>query len=103
MLLRHAGERGVAIDHWAALITEGDDYRVWAIEGESGSLLPDGGLTADGTGSPAIWTKDVVDGKLKVVLAPSTGKLADLLRPATEIVQDPRIDVLRKINPDDTA
>ena len=31
MLLRHSGERGIAIDHWAALIIEGSEYRVLSI------------------------------------------------------------------------
>lgn len=100
MLLRHPGEQGVAIDHWAALVTEGDNYRVFTVQGDSGSLMPDGSLTADGAGLPAIWTKEVVDQVVKTTLAPKEGKLADLLRPATDITQDPRADLVRKANPE---
>ena len=102
MLLRHPGERGVAIDHWAALVTEGDNYSVFSLEGESGSCRADGTLTADGTGSPAMWIKDVIDGAIVTTLVPSKGKLGDILRPATEVVKDERIDVIRKKNPDDS-
>jgi dipeptidase E len=28
MLLRHAGEQGICIDHWAALCVDGDAYEV---------------------------------------------------------------------------
>jgi len=100
MMLRHPGERGVAIDHWAALVTDGGDYRVFTVAGDSGSLLDDGSVTQDGKGAPAIWTKEVVEGQIVTTLAPAAGKLDDLVRPATEIVQDARCHDIRKANPE---
>lgn len=101
MLLRHPGEQGVGIDHWAALVVEGDKYRVYSEPGEGGSVLSDGTLAIDGSGKPGIWIKRVVDGKVHSVVAPIEGNLADLLRPAEEIVEDPRVELCRKANPDD--
>jgi len=103
MLLRHPGEQGVAIDHWAALVVDGDAYRVYSEPGEGGSVLPDGTLAVDGSGKPGVWTKRVVDGKVHAKVAPVEGKIADLLRPASVILTDPRVDVCRKANPDDAA
>ena len=40
MLLRHPGERGIGIDHYAALVVEGNKYSVLKIPGKPGSVLP---------------------------------------------------------------
>ena len=39
MMLRHSGERGIAIDHFAALVVEGENYSVLSISGKPGSVL----------------------------------------------------------------
>ena len=39
MLKRHAGETGLAIDHWAALVVDGDRYSVLSVPGKPGSVL----------------------------------------------------------------
>merc|ERR1711862_471167 len=105
MLLRHQGERGIGIDHWAALIVFGDKYKVLSLEGKIGSVVKKGVQNHDesrkeeienydaifraGEGIPGIWIKDVMDdGKVHTRLCPEEGKLSDLLRPATSIIQD---------------
>ena len=102
MVLRHAGERGICIDHWAALVVSEGRYSVLAIPGKGGSVLPDGGSAADRTGGvPGVWRKDVdADGNLVTTLVPPEGGLLDdLLAPAAAIVPDPRLASLRGQNP----
>lgn len=114
MLKRHSGEHGICIDHWAALVVEGAEYRVLAVPGKPGSVLggdaaPDGTrqpvhFSRDGKGRPGVWTKDVQedDGSVVVVAScvPEVGRLEDILRPATVITSDPREDLARAANPD---
>ncbi|KAH8044118.1 peptidase [Aureococcus anophagefferens] len=58
MLLRHPGEQGVCIDHFAALVVDGEDSAVLALDGKPGTLVA-GGTEPDfsGAGTPAIWLK----------------------------------------------
>lgn len=100
MMQRHPGERGIGIDHWAAFVVDGDDYSVWAPEGKEGSVLPDGSFSSERKGKPGIWVKDVVGGVVTSKRAPVSGKLSELLRPASEILEDPRVEECRKKNPD---
>ena len=97
MLMRHPGEYGIAIDHWAALVVEGDKYRVLSISGKVGSVSADSTFQP-GKGRPGIWLKQVVDGSVKKTLVPASGKVCDILRPATKIVDDPRVEVCRTEN-----
>jgi hypothetical protein len=53
-----------ALDHWAALVVEGEKCSVLAIDGKTGSVLPDKTFTNAGDGFPGVWIKDVFDGKL---------------------------------------
>jgi dipeptidase E len=126
MLLRHPGERGICIDHFAALCVDGDAYWVLSLPGRPGSVLPDGTFSATREGAPGIWRKDVVlpveQGEASAVdnaggscganadtsarvsrvvttLVPERGLLRDLLVPATEIVPDMRIEAVRAANP----
>jgi len=102
MMLRHPSERGICIDHWAALVVEGDKYRVWTMEGEQGSVGADGTFTEPNTvpaGKPGIFVKDVVAGVVQVSLAPSSGLLSDLFKPATAMVEDPNVASERIANP----
>lgn len=100
MLLRHPGERGVCIDHWAVLVIDSDDhYRVLAVEGKPGSVAADGNFSASREGRPGMWVKEVVDGAVKSTLVPEEGRLSDILRPATAITQDPAVEDCRRANP----
>ena len=49
MMRRHGQEVGIAIDHWAALVIDGEDYRILAISDKPGSQLP---TAADGAKPP---------------------------------------------------
>jgi dipeptidase E len=101
MMLRHSAERGICIDHFAALVVEGELYSVLSLPGRPGSVLPDGSFSPLQKGMPGIWMKNVVGGHVVTSLVPDSGALADLLRPvsATDIVQDPRLDACRLANP----
>jgi len=82
MLLRHKGERGICIEHFAALIIEGETFRVMSFNGDA-----------------RVFTKDVgEDGTIIVKELPSEGKVLDLVKPAKFIVKDPRVDLCRKEN-----
>jgi len=98
MLRRSPGERGVAIDHFAALCIDGDGYEVLALEGQPGS--DNGGPEPDfsGAGAPALWLYEVEGDAVKKSLAPKRGRLDSLLRPATAVVEDPRISTAREEN-----
>ena len=100
MMLRHPGERGLGLDHWCALVTEGDgSYSVLSCPDKDGSVLEHGTFSPDRNGKPGLWVLNVVDGVVKRTLAPAQGQLADLLRPAAEIVVDSRTDGIRAKNP----
>ena len=103
MLLRHPGEVGIAIDHWAALVLEGDDYSVLSVSGKPGSVVAGEGGAAPrfsaGEGTPGIWLKEVVDGAVRASLVAPTGRVCDILRPATAIDEDPRVATARLENP----
>jgi dipeptidase E len=100
MLLRHAGEIGIAIDHFAALVVDGEDYRVISIEGREGSV-DEGRFSPDRQGKPGIWKKTVVNGQVQAMVVPATGKRRELLSQADAIVEDPRLAAARAANPDD--
>ena len=101
MMLRHSGERGICIDHFAALIVEDNHYRVLSLPGRPGSVMPDGSWSIDRQGVPGIWQKDVIDGDLETRLVSSEGSLASLLKVADDICQDPQVDNCRRCNPID--
>lgn len=97
MHARHRQERGIAIDHWAALVVDGDDYRVLSAEGEQGSMLSDGSFSRDRKGKPGIWI--IMEGSGERRPAPDTGSLSDLLAEAASTVEDPRVENVRRENP----
>ena len=99
MMLRHPGERGITIDHFAALVIDGDQYRVISLEGKPGSVLDTETFSPTREGKPGCWTKDVVEGKVKTALVPTEGSLASLVRKATEMTDDPGLAVVRSSNP----
>lgn len=48
MMLRHPGEQGICIDHWAALVLTGDGkFEVLSLDDKKGSLLPDDSQSLD--------------------------------------------------------
>jgi dipeptidase E len=117
MMLRHPGERGVCIDHSAAVVVDGDEFSVLAIPGHPGSVgtVDGGGSGGDGGGSgggvflsdrsgvPGVWFKDVIDGKLITTLAPKEGALSLLIGdvpPGGRVVtEDAGVDAVRALNP----
>lgn len=106
MMLRHPGETGICFDHWAALIVEGENYKIICPEGKEGSVVGEAGsetFSADRLGRPGIWRKRVQDSTVVTELVPAAGKIADLLVRASEIVPDPRLERARCENPDDLA
>jgi hypothetical protein len=54
----------------------------------------------DGSGRPGVWVKQAVQGAVVAKLAPSSGALDDLLKPALGAVSgDPRVEQVRALNP----
>jgi dipeptidase E len=111
MLLRHSGEIGIGIDHWAALVVAGEDYEVLSLDGKSGSVVNNDsnnpnqaifGVDENGNanGVPGIWIKEVIDGEVRSRVCPSRGKLKDILKPPTKIVEDTdAVEFCRQANP----
>jgi dipeptidase E len=103
MILLHAGEQAVCIDHWAALIIDGEDYRVISLPDKEGSVLESDGemqFSVERKGIPGIWIKNVlIDRSIEMKLVPSKGKTSDLFRIATSIIKDKRVEICRKMNP----
>jgi dipeptidase E len=89
MLLRHRGERGICIDHFAALIVDGDQYSVLSMFGRAGNA------------NPTVYIKEVAaDGMtIETKPVPSTGLCSDLFKVASEIVEDTRCDACAASNP----
>ncbi|ORC85995.1 cyclin 1 [Trypanosoma theileri] len=83
MMKRHPTERGIAIDHWAALVLQGDGtYEVFSVPGKT--------RVNDNTSIPAVYIKDVVNGQLSTEVLPVKGPISTVLRsPTGPIVRDP--------------
>mmetsp|Transcript_26481 Transcript_26481/g.25355 ORF Transcript_26481/g.25355 Transcript_26481/m.25355 type:complete len:355 (-) Transcript_26481:102-1166(-) len=102
MMLLHEGEQAICIDHWAALVVDGDDYRVISLPDREGSVLQSNGeaqFSVERKGIPGIWIKNVINKSIEIKLVPSEGKISDLLRFATIIVKDERVELCRRLNP----
>lgn len=108
MMLRHSGERGIVIDHWAALVVVDGEYHVFATPGKEGScvVVVDGEeghkFVTDGSGIPAVWWKEVAPDETTIVRHPvpfQGGLLRDLLKVADRIVVDPLEAVCAAENP----
>jgi dipeptidase E len=103
--MRHnAGENAVAVDNWAAIIVDGDEYRVTSRANRTGSVGPDGHFTANfSQGRPGAWAMAIsaTDGALKRTLVPEKGRVADLFRAARYVVESAMLKVARMQNPDD--
>ena len=110
---------GIGIDHWAALVVEGEGrFRVLSLEGKQGSVVhggPEGGTTSsssfsqDNQGIPGVWIKTVEqDGWILARVCPTTGHLADIFKngggATTYHESSKEIKLLqecRRANPDD--
>lgn len=100
MLKHHADERGICIDHFAALCVDSERYWVLSLPGRPGSVLPSGEFSPSREGVPGVWVKDVVNGEIVTsLLCSEGGRLDDLLKPAANITQDARLDACRAANP----
>ena len=102
MMLDHPGEQGICIDHWAALVLTGDGkYEVLSLDDKKGSLMPDDSQSMDQSGKPWVWVKNVEEGVVKQMKCPANGHIDELLKIASEIVQDQHLEQCRKENPCD--
>ena len=100
MLKRHPGEQGICIDHWAALVVEGDKYHVLSVPGKPGSVGDDESFQVDGSGTPGIWLKQVnTELQVKTTLLPKSGCLSSFLFDASTIMVDPQEEACRLLNP----
>ena len=46
-------------DHYAALVVDGEKFRVLSLPNKPGSLMEDGSLNLKGKGKPGIWLKNL--------------------------------------------
>jgi dipeptidase E len=101
-LKRHTGEVGIGIDHFAALIVDGPNFRVLSLEDKEGTNK-NGTFVEDGSGIPGIWIKRATEnGEIVSTICPTEGQLKDILSVATSIVEDfEETHKCRKANPDD--
>lgn len=106
MVRRHPTERGIGIDHWAALVLPGDGtYDIIAIPDKLGShkVHPDGTVEfAPSEGVPGVWVVESDSaGQIKrTAVIKKSGFLTDLLREATgPIIEDLRCEDIRNQNP----
>ena len=98
-----SGEIGIGIDHWAALVIDGDDsFRVVSLEDKPGSVLVEtSSFSPDAKGVPGVWIKRVVKGKVVSTLLPSSGKISEVFqRRQLPIQDDMGLEQCRRDNPD---
>jgi hypothetical protein len=67
--------------------------------GKEGSVLEDGTFSEAREGRAGVWILDCEQENVIRTLVPSTGNIIDLLKPATAVVEDARIEAIRKQNP----
>jgi len=103
MLLRHPQERAICIDNYAALMIDGDAYRIVHVK-NTGSVVfgedskPE--LVTDKSGIPGVWVKHVTrNGNVSKRLAPDSGLTRDLFRSARQIEEDSLLEQARADNP----
>lgn len=103
MMRRHSGEYGIAVDEWAALVIDGDSYRVVSRLNHTGSVGPRDAFATNSSGTPGIWSLSVDGGvgEVKRTLVPTEGKVADIIHSPRWVVDDPMVLVARAHNPDD--
>lgn len=101
MMRRHSGERGLCIDHFAALVINDGHFRVLSLPERPGSVMPDGSWSAAREGVPGVWKIDISDENMETSLVPEEGSLASLLKVADEISEDTNVEQCRQDNPVD--
>jgi dipeptidase E len=98
MLKRHPQERGICIDHFAALIFEDETYRVLSLDGRPGSVLSNGTYSDTREGVPGVWIKDIIDGNTITTLV-KDGRIDDLIKIPNDISLDIGVVQCRIDNP----
>ena len=100
MLLRHENELGLGIDHYAALVLDGEEFRVLSLPDAPFGSIPDGDSDLL---KPGVWIKYVEKGVIQSKVCPSYGKVAQLLQvminPEKDIWNDERVELCRMENP----
>lgn len=103
-------ERGIGIDHYAALVMAGDGLYTVIQIGDQGSMLEDGTFTPDRSGKPAVWMIEAEEKEGQVescrTLVPSAGSVNDLVRPkktSPSSAGDPALAAIRAKNPADAS
>ena len=100
MLLRHENELGLGIDHYAALVLDGEEFRVPSLPDAPFGSIPDGDSDLL---KPGVWIKYVEKGVIQSKVCPSYGKVAQLLQvminPEKDIWNDERVELCRMENP----
>ncbi|KEG11728.1 putative cyclin 1, putative,serine peptidase family S51, peptidase E [Trypanosoma grayi] len=93
MLKRHPTERGIGIDHWAALVLPGNGtYEVFAVPGKT--------CGSSTSAAPAVYVKDVVGGQVCATVLQQSGEIGELLRPPNgPVVRDPFEGYFAMLNP----
>jgi dipeptidase E len=99
MLLRHRGERGIALDHFAAIVIDSGKYSLFRVEGKSGSDVGTDSPCFDCGGLPGLWIKFVDDSGRIRVRRMEKGPLEELLAPAKWISFDPLVETCSLENP----
>ena len=99
MLLRHERELGLGIDHYAALVLDGEEFRVLSLPGAPQGSIPNGGDML----IPGVWIKYIEEGGIRSKVCPSHGKVEELLQvisnPESDMWEDERVEVCRRENP----
>eukprot|EP00956_Cyclotella_meneghiniana_P035269 scaffold113169_cov23-Cyclotella_meneghiniana.AAC.2 len=89
---------GQSHDNYAALVLDGEEFRVLSMPGAHGGSVPVGDLL-----KPGVWIKYVEKGVLRSKICPSYGKVAKLLQmiinPEKDIWNDERVELCRAENP----
>ena len=101
MLQMHSGERGIAIDNWAAFVVDGNNYRVISRKGKGGSVGKNGEYTSDNkTGRPGGFILEIDDqGRQHRRLMPESGSIHDVLREPRYVTPSNMLSVARLQNP----
>ncbi|GMI54272.1 hypothetical protein ScalyP_jg8467 [Parmales sp. scaly parma] len=101
MMKRHPREQGIGIDHWAALVVDGNDYTVLSMSNKPGSVKEDGTFCRNRSGAPGIWLSNVnpTECEVEMKLLPNAGMLSDFLKHDFVVVEDEGCETCRLENP----
>ena len=101
MLQMHSGERGIAIDNWAALVVDDNNYRIISRKGKGGSVLSNGQYTSNSNnGKPGGFILEIDrNGNQHRQLIPTSGYTSDILRQPRYTTPSNMLSVARLQNP----